>query len=66
MKDEESIQDYISRASGIVSEIRALGEVVDDKKIVSKILQSLTSKFDSAVGAIKEAQDLASYILLMH
>lgn len=55
MRDEETIHDYISRASGIVSEMRALGEVVNDQKIVCKILRSLTPKFDSAVGAIEEA-----------
>ncbi|WOH12137.1 hypothetical protein DCAR_0831636 [Daucus carota subsp. sativus] len=53
MKDGESVQEFLSRVSGIVSQMRALGETIPDKKIVCKVLRSLPQKFDSVVSAIE-------------
>ncbi|KAJ1704767.1 hypothetical protein LUZ63_004546 [Rhynchospora breviuscula] len=61
MKQGETIQDFLSRASNIVNQIRAYGEEVTDSTLVAKILRSLTPKFDHVVAAIEESKDLATY-----
>ncbi|GKB57375.1 hypothetical protein Tco_0913561, partial [Tanacetum coccineum] len=46
---------------GIVSQMRAYGDKVDDEVVVAKILRSLSSKFDHVVAAIEESKDLSTY-----
>ena len=51
----------ISRVSVIVSKMRSFGEQCSDQTVVSKILRSLTPKFDHVVAAIEESKDLAIF-----
>lgn len=59
MENSESIADFLSRAMAIASQMRAYGERISDETIVTKLLQSLTSKFDHVVAAIEEGKDLS-------
>ena len=43
----------------IVSQMRTYGEKISDETIVSKVLRSLTPKFDHVVAAIEEAKNLS-------
>ncbi|GJZ80946.1 hypothetical protein Tco_0645940 [Tanacetum coccineum] len=61
MKDEESVQDYLSRVSTIMNQMKSYGENVTDEVIVSKVLRSLSSNFDHLVAAIEEFKDLLVY-----
>ncbi|KAG0491724.1 hypothetical protein HPP92_005122 [Vanilla planifolia] len=61
MKQGETIQDFLSRTSGIVTQIRAYGEKITEQTVVAKILRCLTPKFDHVVVAIEESKDLATY-----
>lgn len=61
MKDNESVQDFLSRATAIVSQMRLYGEEIFDKTIVAKVLRSLTKKFDHVVAAIEESKDLSVF-----
>ncbi|XP_059295372.1 uncharacterized protein LOC132048691 [Lycium ferocissimum] len=61
MKSGESIADFLSRATTIVSQIRSYDEKVTDQTIVEKVLRSLTPKFDHVVTAIEESKDLSSF-----
>ncbi|BAT83763.1 hypothetical protein VIGAN_04098100, partial [Vigna angularis var. angularis] len=47
MKESETIKDYYSRIKEIVSQMRAYGENILDKKIVEKILISIPQKYDA-------------------
>jgi len=64
MKENESIQVFFTKVSGIVNQIRSYGDTIPDKKIVEKTLRSLPSKFDHVVAAIDESKDLA--LLSLH
>ena len=61
MKSNESVQDFLSRVTEIVSQMKSYGEHLPDHIIVAKVLRSLTPKFDHVVAAIEESKDLSTY-----
>lgn len=63
MKKSESLQVFFTRTIAVVNQIRSLGEVLIDQKVVEKILRSLTPKFDHVVAAIEVSVDLSTYSL---
>ena len=61
MKEKEKVQDYLSRISGTVQQMRSYGEEITDQHVVGKVLRSLTSKYDHIVTAIEESKDMETY-----
>ncbi|XP_042423217.1 uncharacterized protein LOC122010810 [Zingiber officinale] len=59
MKGNEILQDFLSRVILIISQMRFYGEKITDAIIVSKVLRSLTPKYDYIVTMIEEAKDLS-------
>ena len=59
MKGSETAQEYIFRAMELVNQIPAYGEEISNSTVVTKLLKSLTSKFDNKVTAIEETKDLS-------
>ncbi|XP_022968855.1 uncharacterized protein LOC111467990 [Cucurbita maxima] len=59
MTNDESIDDFLSRAMKIVSQMCTYREKISDETIVAKVLRSLTQMFDHVVAAIEEAKDLS-------
>lgn len=57
-KDDENIAVYLLCVDEIVNTIRGLGEKVEDKMIVQKLIRSLSLTFDAKVFAIEEIKDL--------
>nr|WDA42940.1 pol protein [Fagopyrum tataricum] len=60
MKEKETVQEYLSRMSSTVQQ-RALGEEIKESQVVSKVLRSLTKKFDHVVAVIEESKDMETY-----
>ncbi|XP_026420250.1 uncharacterized protein LOC113316247 [Papaver somniferum] len=60
MKDSEVAKDYYSRIMEIANQMKSYGENIGDKKLVEKILISLTDKYDPIVTAIEESKDIAT------
>lgn len=60
MKENESVQNFSSRVSGIFNQIRGYGDTIQDKRIVEKNLRCLPAKFDSIVTAIEESKNLST------
>ncbi|KAH0724802.1 hypothetical protein KY284_000667 [Solanum tuberosum] len=61
MKNNESVQDFLSRVSGIVSQMKSYGDEIGDKIVVSKVLRSLPPKFDHVVATTEESKDLSKF-----
>ena len=60
-KSEETIQDYFSKVSILVKEIRSYGEDISKRKVVEKILRSLPPEFKYVVATIEESKYLLTY-----
>ncbi|XP_017420138.1 uncharacterized protein LOC108330138 [Vigna angularis] len=58
MGEQESIVEYIGRIQVVVNSMRACDKVVKDKKIVEKILRTLTPQYDHIVVAIEDCKDV--------
>ncbi|XP_014511841.1 uncharacterized protein LOC106770552 [Vigna radiata var. radiata] len=60
MKEGEKGDAYLGHTHSIVNKMKLNGEKVDSSTVVSKILQSLTAKFNYVVCSIEESNDLST------
>ena len=60
MSDDESFDEFYAKHNDIVNFAYNLGEIQDQRKIVRKILSSLTENFRPKVTAIIESKDVDS------
>ncbi|KAL8128006.1 hypothetical protein AgCh_014799 [Apium graveolens] len=58
MKETESVQDYFTRVSQVVNQMKQFGEKIDDVRINEKILRSLNTKLRFVGVTIEEASDI--------
>lgn len=58
MKDTELIEDFCMRLNGLVTNIRALGETVDETYVVKKLLRAVPSKFLQITSTIEQFGNL--------
>lgn len=56
MREEEVIDDFLSRCMNIVSQMRSYGETITEQTIVDKVLRSLPQIFDHVVASIEESK----------
>nr|GEZ85548.1 zinc finger, CCHC-type [Tanacetum cinerariifolium] len=58
MKPNEKVSDYGGKLSSIKAKFKGLGETLEDKVLVRKLLNSVPKKFLPIVAVIKQYQDL--------
>ena len=58
MKEGESLEDYLTRLTDTVNQMKAYGGTSSDKRVVRKILISLSEKFGSIVSVIDMTQNI--------
>lgn len=58
MKAGETVSSYFGRVMETTNDMKNCGEVIDDVKIVEKILRSLTENFNFVVCSIEESKDI--------
>ena len=63
MFDDESFNEFYVKLNDIVNFAYNLGEIYDQRKIVRRILRSLTKDFRPKVTAITESKDVDSILV---
>ena len=63
MKESESVEEFYNRTISIANQLRVNGEEISDKRIIEKILRSMTRKFEHVIVAIEESKDLNTFSL---
>lgn len=58
MKDSESLDDFYLKLSGLVTNIRALGETFSESYIVKKLLRAVPTKFLQIAATIQQFGNL--------
>lgn len=58
MSDEEKVTEYFLKVDETINAIKGLGETINDKDVVKKVMRSLPTKYDSKLSAIEELKDL--------
>lgn len=60
MLTSESVNEFLTKVEGLVSQMKVLGEDVAEKHVIEKILRSLIPKFDGVVTTVDISKDLTS------
>ena len=60
----DKVSDFTDRFSRIVFELRQLGERVDDKDAIKKLLRSMPPRYDSLMLSLEQFGDLDSMSLV--
>ncbi|KAL0393227.1 UNVERIFIED_CONTAM: putative mitochondrial protein [Sesamum radiatum] len=60
MKDSETIDEYYTKVRELVNQLKAYGEDIPEKRIVEKLLISVTEKYDPIVTTIEETKDITT------
>eukprot|EP00253_Pinus_taeda_P005116 PITA_05116 len=61
MKESDTIDSFFTRVIGLITQIRSHGEILEERRIVEKILRCLPSRFKAIVVAIEETKDLSQF-----
>src|SRR6266487_6296138 len=59
MEESETVSDYFTKVIKLVNQIKNCGEVIEAKFVLSKILRSLTPRFDHVVAAIETSKRIS-------
>ena len=63
MKDSETIKEFSDKLMKVVNQIRLLGEELNDKRVVEKVLVSLPKNFESKISSLEDSRDLSQITL---
>ncbi|XP_028092339.1 uncharacterized protein LOC114292553 [Camellia sinensis] len=63
MKEGESIQTFFLRVFSIIYQLKACGGIIQDERVVEKVLRSLPIKYNRVMAAIKESTNLSTLSL---
>ena len=58
MKESESVKEYFTRVLAVTNQMRSNGEIMNDSKVVEKILRTLSEKFMYVVVSIEESKEI--------
>ena len=64
MKKTDKVSDFTDKFSRIVFELRQLGERIDDKEVVKKLLRSMPPRYDSPTLSLEQFGDLHTMSLV--
>ncbi|XP_022930159.1 uncharacterized protein LOC111436669 [Cucurbita moschata] len=63
MKESESVKEYYDRLLSITNKVRLLGSMLNDFRIVEKLLVSIPEKFEATITTLENIKDLSKISL---
>lgn len=63
MREDELVKDLPDRLLRVINQIRVLGEELLDKRVVEKVLVSLSERFEAKISSLEEPRDLGEITL---
>ena len=63
MKESESVKEYSNRLLSIANKVRLLGSVLNDSRIVEKLLVTIPEKFEATITTLENTKDLSKIYL---
>ncbi|XP_022953935.1 uncharacterized protein LOC111456343 [Cucurbita moschata] len=63
MKESELVKEYSDRLLSIANNVRLLGSVLNDSRIVEKLLVTLPEKFEATITTLENTKDLSKISL---
>ena len=63
MKESESVKEYSDRLLSIANKVRLLGSVLNDSRIVEKLLVTVPKKFEATITTLENTKDLSKISL---
>ncbi|XP_058004059.1 retrovirus-related Pol polyprotein from transposon TNT 1-94 [Hevea brasiliensis] len=59
MKDTDKVKEYADRVMNIVNQIRLLGEEMEEKRVVEKVMVTLPDKFEAKISSLEDTWDMS-------
>ncbi|XP_022932242.1 uncharacterized protein LOC111438605 [Cucurbita moschata] len=63
MKESKSVKEYFDRLLSIANKVRLLGSILNDSKIVEKLLVTVPEKFEATITTLENTKDLSKISL---
>ena len=63
MKKSESVKEYFGRLLSITNKVRLLGSVLNDSRIIEKLLVTVQEKFEATITTLENTKDLSKISL---
>ncbi|XP_068486985.1 uncharacterized protein [Phaseolus vulgaris] len=63
MKESESVKEYSDRLLSIANKVRLLGSVLNDSRIVEKLLVTVPERFEATITTLENTKDLSKISL---
>lgn len=60
MKNNDKIQDFISRVILITNEMKSCGNILSEQVLIEKVLRSFTTQLDYIIVEIEHSNDLST------
>ncbi|XP_022945777.1 uncharacterized protein LOC111449922 [Cucurbita moschata] len=63
MEESESVKEYSDRLLSIANKVRLLGSILNDSRIVGKLLVTIPEKFEATITTLENTKDLSKISL---
>ncbi|TXG48688.1 hypothetical protein EZV62_024563 [Acer yangbiense] len=63
MKESETVKEYTDKLVRVANQIRLLGEELTGRRIVEKVLVSVSERFESKVSSLEDSKDISKLTL---
>ena len=63
MKDSENVDTFYTKVVGFINQLKSHGEAIEDRRVVEKILRSLSPRFENLVVTLEEHTNMTTFTI---